>query len=915
MSLRLLRPARAGIAIALCALPACALWVHLDAVLAWLDARDIVLVEPRALWLAALVPVVWVGRVFAFTDLPRAQQWLQAALRTALILLVVGAVSRPERRESKARHAHTVYVVDVSESVPDGLLQEAQRSLDEAWRLRGDNGVSLVTFADKASRIDAPAPPEGEPDAVRPAPRVGRHGAGAGLESDLESALALGLSLLPADAVPRVVIASDGKETRGQARSLIELAKGQGVRFDIVSPERFATAPELVLRGIDLPSSLKVNVPFETVARIFSSVPGSVGCTLDVDGKASEKVSVDVGAGESRIPLTRTRFKDGGVHALSARCEAESGADRFATNNAIALRVFVPDKPRVLYVEGERGQERYLARALDDDFHVELRGAAGIPHTIEDLKRYAAVVISDVPRVAASGKALMSLGQMKLLDEYARQGGGLLFAGGENSFGPGGYQDTYIEREVLPVRLGTDQKTEAPTLALVLCIDRSGSMTGKKIELAKEAARAAAGMLNPDDKIAVIAFDSQATMLVPPTRAGNRFRIASDIGRLTAGGGTHIYPALDAAHKTLTGIEAKVKHVILLTDGQAQRAGIDDLVRRMARSLITVTTVGVGTEIDRPMLQDIAEAGGGRVYFTDRPETLPRLFMQETSQVARRSMVERDFRPLVNPPYARLELLKGVDLKAAPALLGYTSTKPKAGAEVILASPEGEPVLARWRRGVGKVAVWTSDIKNKWAHFWINWTGYPVLMRQLVRDLLKDERSRTVEPSLALERGRLRLSVDAVGEDDRYLSGIHASAVLRSPDGQERSVALAERVAGHYEAVVPLAGWGAYEARVELRGKPGDEPFARGVATAVAPYPDELALTSGPDVALLEVLRMETHGRRDPTPQDLHDVGQARVTSYVPAWPPLVWLALALVALDVALRRVRFGRAAELPWA
>jgi uncharacterized protein YegL len=440
-------------------------------------------------------------------------------------------------------------------------------------------------------------------------------------------------------------------------------------------------------------------------------------------------------------------------------------------------------------------------------------------------------------------------------------------------------------------------------------------MTGKKLELAKEAARAATGMLGVDDRVTIIAFDSQPIVLVPLTRASNRARILSDIGRLTAGGGTHIYPALEAAYQALSTVQAKVKHVILLTDGQSYRAGIDDVVRRMARSSITVSTVGVGSEIDRPMLEDIAELGGGRSMFTDRPETLPRLFMKETSQVARRSLVEQEFRPQVNPAFARLELLRGVDFRASPALLGYTSTKPKPGADVILATPEGEPLLARWRKGVGKVAVWTSDVKNKWAHHWVGWPGYAVLFRQLVRDLLKDERQRVVEPTLTLERGRLRVGVDAVSEDDRYLRGLDVTARLTMPDGAELAVRLGEQVAGHYETTVPVAGFGAYEAHIEVRGEPGAEPFARGIAAAVAPYPDELALASGPDLGLVEALRTGTSGLRDPGVSDLFDTRARVVVKHAPAWPPLLWAALALLLTDVLLRRVRLGRATEQLWA
>src|SRR5205823_3339958 len=128
-----------------------------------------------------------------------------------------------------------------------------------------------------------------------------------------------------------------------------------------------------------------------------------------------------------------------------------------------------------------------------------------------------------------------------------------------------------------------------------------------KSSFAKEAARATAESLANEDLIGVVAFDSEARLAVRLQRAGNRYRISTDIGKLTASGGTNIYPALDQAYQALLTAPAKIKHVILLTDGQAPRHGIDALVRQMKRSGITVSTVGVGSDVDHNLLESIAD--------------------------------------------------------------------------------------------------------------------------------------------------------------------------------------------------------------------------------------------------------------------------------------------------------------------
>ncbi|MBA3462183.1 MAG: VWA domain-containing protein [Deltaproteobacteria bacterium] len=165
-------------------------------------------------------------------------------------------------------------------------------------------------------------------------------------------------------------------------------------------------------------------------------------------------------------------------------------------------------------------------------------------------------------------------------------------------------------------------------IALVLVIDRSGSMSGPKIEAAKEAARMTAELLAPDDTIAVVAFDREATVMVPPQRASNRAKISVDISRITTGGGTNIYTGLKQAHDLLAGIGAHRKRVILLSDGEAQIDGISELVGDMRANRIEVSTVGL-QGADRNMLSMIAETGHGRFYMVEDIGVLPRIFLRE----------------------------------------------------------------------------------------------------------------------------------------------------------------------------------------------------------------------------------------------------------------------------------------------
>src|SRR6185295_19945899 len=126
-----------------------------------------------------------------------------------------------------------------------------------------------------------------------------------------------------------------------------------------------------------------------------------------------------------------------------------------------------------------------------------------------DLQNYELLALSNVPATALTQR------QMEVARTYVQDlGGGLIMLGGDQSFGLGGYYKTTLE-EILPVRSDFEKEKEKPSLAMMLVIDKSGSMGGEKIEMAKEAARAAAELLGPRDQVGVLAFDGAPSWICP----------------------------------------------------------------------------------------------------------------------------------------------------------------------------------------------------------------------------------------------------------------------------------------------------------------------------------------------------------------------------------------------------------------
>jgi uncharacterized protein YegL len=504
-----------------------------------------------------------------------------------------------------------------------------------------------------------------------------------------------------------------------------------------------------------------------------------------------------------------------------------------------------------------------------------------------------------------------------------------MMAGGDRSFGLGGWQGSRME-QMLPVRMDAERRRDQPTLALVLVIDRSGSMSGQKIELAKEAAKSTASLLSADDYIEVVGFDSQPQRVVRMQSAANRYQIDRDISRLASQGGTNIFPALDMAYQDLAVTRARIKHVILLTDGQAPEQGIPELIQVMRAEGMTVSTVGLGADVNRALLQSMATLGGGRSYFTNDAHNVPRIFMRETTAVARSAAVEEYFRPQQVAP---ADFLRGVPLGSAPYLHGYVATRPKPSpAQVILESELGEPILARVRLGLGWSMAWTSDVKNRWAVEWLRWPAFSRFWAQLVREHMRQRRGHRLDMHAEVVGDEVRVAVDGIGPDDHFLNGLESSLVMEGPMGAARVRAassaddpgaearplrrriehtLRQTAPGRYEARFPAPGYGSFvlTATHRLDGR----PVAESATHLARPYPREYRTLESNQALLASAARL-TAGSDDPSPERLFDPRGETIRQHDELWDTFLYAALVLYLLDLLLRRVRlFDRGFRRP--
>ncbi|HEY2733168.1 MAG TPA: VWA domain-containing protein, partial [Polyangiales bacterium] len=563
---------------------------------------------PSRLALSAILPLMAAASRFGLVDQSRGQRALSFAARALLVACLSLALSRPTCSQPNAR-VSVVIAADASDSL-SASARARERAFIERACAAASPPCALIEFAATAQPLRAAAELE-RPDVPAEFRR----------QTDLQAALQLAYGSFADGFARRFVLLSDGKQTRGDVELETERAARLGVEIDYRLFDDAAPA-EVALRALQLPAILEVGRPFRIEAGLFANVASDVTLRLFEGSSPAplETRALHLEAGETPVEFPALLRVSGPV-AYRVELTPHTG-DQFAENNRASATGFVRGRPRVLWVDPDPPQLMAASSALQQHgFDVELRQPIGLPRTAAELDGYDFFILEDV-----AAERLAS-GTFELVERYVRdRGGGFMMVGGDHSFGLGGYRATRWAK-LLPVQMAGEVHRDDHSLALALLIDCSGSMAGSKIDLAKEAARASVEVLADDDLIEVVGFAGEPERQVRMQSARNRLGVMQNIGRLIAQGGTQLFPALDLAYQDLALARARIKHVILLTDGQTQESGIPEIVQTMRSENITVSTVGLGRDVNRELLQIAAGMGGGRAYFTDDPRNVPRIFV------------------------------------------------------------------------------------------------------------------------------------------------------------------------------------------------------------------------------------------------------------------------------------------------
>ncbi len=845
--------------------------------------------HPQWLWL--LPPVLaWLGWLTFRSDssLSVRRRGMACALRVAVTGLWIGALAGARWLQPLDR-LHVFFLLDHSDSVPPARQRDALEWVRQVTRaMPADDRAGVIVYGGEA-RIEA---------SLQPGLRLARVATVVpGERTDLGAALRLATAAFPEHGQRRVVLLTDGYENQGDALRAAALARAQQVGvFPVPLPAE--RAPDVSVQRLLAPADVKQGQSFEVKAFLHADEAGPVTVRLLRNHHLLGGQVLTLEAGKNLLAFPQTLTEPG---FYTYEVQVETDRDSRPRNNRAFGFTEVRGEPRVLLVSSDPVAEAPLAAVLG------ARGARVVvstppawPDSLAELRSYDALVLGNV----SAGD--LPAGSDAQLETAVRDFGlGLVCVGGDRAYGAGGYRGSRLN-DLLPVESELSSQQLLPPGALVLVLDKSGSMSGEKIEVAKQAALAAISALSDRDLVAVIAFDSTFSVVADLQPAARRNDLRRQISGIQAGGGTSLHPPLAHALQLLIQAPAALKHVIVLTDGQSTPGDFEGVARAMARARITLSTVGIGDDLDAARLSLLAELGGGRFIHARSLDQVPQAFLQEAAVVLKTAIHEEPFQPRLVLP---TEVTRGLDWASAPPLLGHVITEPKPRAETPLLTDRGTPLLAHWQYGLGRVVAFTSDARARWAQHWLAWPGYAAFWRQVLDWSLR----RTVNPGfaaeVAVESGEGHVSVEALDAAGNELNFLELRAAVFSPTGARQVVTLDQTGPGRYAGRFALREPGVY--LVNLQHWEGGAVRAAQTLGASMNYSPELE-TTGVHTTLLRQLADITGGRLlalDQPRDDPFRLDRRRTWQPHELWPWLLRLAIVLFVLDVAVRRVELDPA------
>ncbi|WP_424236246.1 VWA domain-containing protein [Bhargavaea ginsengi] len=794
------------------------------------------------------------------------------ALRISASALLIFAAASPYLLMT-AEEEQLIFLVDRSASM-EGTEEKTSAFLSEAISKGQDRDIKVLSFA---GEVTNESPASGGADIN------GNSG-----ESDLEGALRYGAAAA-AESPARIVLMSDGRETRGNAIEYIRSQLPDGVTVDaaVFAPPDTEDAS---VSSFTVPTTGRKGESQQLEVTVRATGPAEARLILFRNDQPIAERNVKLSEGENRFTFNEVQVEEGLVK-YGAQVIMEG--DGIQENNRMIAATEIEGPPRVLIANTAENPSPIGNMIGNSGISVETVHAEALPQDLSSYLQFDAVIFDNVPGHRVGEE------RMTVIEQAVQTFGlGFMMVGGEESFGLGGYFRTPIE-ELLPVDMDVTGKQIIPSLGLVIVLDRSSSMRGRKLDLAKEAAARSAALLREEDTLGFIAFDDSPWEVIETSPVGDPDEASGKIMSVTPGGGTNIYPSVALAYERLRGLDLERKHIILLTDGMSAPGGdYASLSEAGEADGVTMSTVAIGSDADRQLLRQLADQASGRYYEVTDADSVPSILSRETAMLSRTYIVNQPFTPAVRGGTG-WDALFGSGL---PQMNAYIATTAKPASAVILESPEEDPIIAEGRYGLGKTLAYTSG-SGGWSGGFASWDRWGEMWTTAASRILPQYRSEPFD---------IRRNTDG-------------SYTVAGPDTMAfLDIAVADEKGSELGAAVEPVRPGT--ARVRVQSGPGLVFFrisgdGETVTTAgiTIPYGDEYR-PGPPDEERLSAIAELSGGRMLEAAEEAVRPPESSKKDILPAWDWFVLAAMLIFFSDITLRRfgmprsLKPGRSAGGKW-
>lgn len=829
----------------------------------------------------ALLLVLMAAEWFLYMRQTRCRGRFYPAVRIiGVVMLVLALLGISVTIDSGANT--TVFLVDISDSNEQNL-PEMEAYLDEAIReMPEENQYAIVTFG-KNSVVDQFLTEENRFTRIMSLPDK--------TATNFEDAMSRALAMIPAEGAGRVVILTDGRQTKGQIANTASALTARQVEL-LAHVYGVEQGRDVYVDSVELPGVLYQNDAYSMTVTVVSNYGTAAEIQIWMGSMEVESHEVYLNRGVNQFRF-RQQVRGENIENFEVRVEAPG--DTRPENNSYHAFSVVDSVPKVLLVSGMyEDSSRYEQLLRSANCNYDRVSAINAPASLEELLEYKSVILENV--------SLWDLpeGFLEHVETYVKDYGcGLVCCGGEDSYCLGGYRDSVLET-LLPVDMELRGVNEIPSMAMIMVIDHSGSMSmdmgggATNLDLAITAAKAAVDQMRSSDYVGVLTFDDKFTWVVEPVQASDKKAIKAQIETVADGGGTSIQPALWAALKGAADCDVSIRHVVLLTDGQGESRNYNDIISAYTDGSVTLSAVAVGQDSDKELLKRIAEDCGGRFYYSDMASDIPKIFAQEVFLSGDTYLQNGVFGLAAS---SRSEITRGLFAEGWPVIYGYVSATPKANSSVLIASEKSDPVLTTMQYGLGHTVAWNSDVTNKWTAEYAGKEDYAQLWRRIIDYSIGSASMGEDTVDVTTAGGYTNIIYRARD----YGEGTKVEAVYTDPDGATRTIPLHATSLGVYEARLDADMAGIYN--LSVRRMEGDTCVNAVTTAAAVQYSDEYKFGVD-DTAFTSFV--ERYGAMADSGENIWKKREGRVKERLDLTQWLLLGAFMWFLMDIALRRFRF---------